>query len=142
MRHLIVLFLLLVPCSSFVFSAASHEQPTVSPGSSEWNELFDPPFTKPTEIPVSSPLRKSLFAQLRTLIEKKARQPVRFEGSLKKLICDGPEGSYPLNSRDGKKRRKLPASSSSSGLAFGSMPGYRMKNGEDLWQDVRQGLQG
>jgi hypothetical protein len=83
MQRLIVLFLLLVPCSSFVFSAASQEQPTVSPGSSEWNELFDPPFTKPTEIPGSSPLRKSLFAQLRPLIEKEARRPVRFEGSLR-----------------------------------------------------------
>ena len=25
---------------------------------------------------------------------------------------------------------------------FGSMSGYRMKNGEDLWRDIRQGLQG
>jgi hypothetical protein len=27
-------------------------------------------------------------------------------------------------------------------VAFGSMSDYRMKDGEDLWQDVRQGLQG
>ena len=83
MQRLIVLFLLLFPYSSLVFSAASHTQPTVNPGSSEWNELFDPPFTKPTEIPVSSPLRRSLWAQLRPLVEKKARRPVRFEGSLR-----------------------------------------------------------
>ena len=25
---------------------------------------------------------------------------------------------------------------------FGSMSGYRMKNGEDLWRAIRQGLQG
>jgi hypothetical protein len=35
----------------------------------------------------------------------RARQPKQ---AVKKLICDVPEVSYPLNSRDGKKRRMLP----------------------------------
>lgn len=55
---------------------------TVTPGTPGWSELYDPPYASPTEIPVSSTLRKSLFDQLRPMIEKNARQPVRFQGSL------------------------------------------------------------
>ena len=82
MQRLLIVVFLLVSCRSLVFPAASHGQSPVSPGSAAWGELFDPPFTKPTEIPTSSPLRKFLFEQLRPLMEKAARQPVRFEGRL------------------------------------------------------------
>src|SRR5262245_52785392 len=43
MQRLIILVLLLVSWRSFVFPADSHGQSTVSPGSAEWGELFDPP---------------------------------------------------------------------------------------------------
>ena len=53
------------------------------PGSETWREIFDPPFTKPTELPAKSPLRKALFEQLRPRIEKDAKHQVRFAGTLR-----------------------------------------------------------
>lgn len=59
------------------------EKERVRPESQEWRELFDPPFTKPTEIPVGSDLRKTLFDQLRPQVEREVKRPVRFEGSIR-----------------------------------------------------------
>lgn len=53
------------------------------PGSDLWAELYDPPYTVPTEIPVSNPLRKELFNLLRPKLEGRAGQPILFAGSLK-----------------------------------------------------------
>lgn len=55
----------------------------VVPGSTEWREIFEPPYTSPTEIPASAPLRRQLLDQLRPKIEHVARKSVRFEGSLR-----------------------------------------------------------
>lgn len=56
--------------------------PYPEPGSEEWKNLFDPPYTKPTELPKDSALRKKLFDLLRPKIEKEAKRAVLFEGSL------------------------------------------------------------
>jgi hypothetical protein len=69
-------------CAGLVGSAFAQE-PGISPGSREWRELFDPPFTEPREIPSSSPLRKELFELLRPHIARLAKRPVRFEGTLR-----------------------------------------------------------
>jgi len=55
---------------------------TILPGSREWNEIFEPPYKEPTEVPSSSLLRKTLFDQLRPNIVRQAGKPVRFMGSL------------------------------------------------------------
>ncbi len=52
-------------------------------GSDLWDQLYDPPYTEPTEIPANEPLRKELFNILRPRIEKLAGKPVLFQGSLK-----------------------------------------------------------
>lgn len=59
------------------------EESMLAPGSREWREMFDPPFTEPAEIPTDSPLRRTLFEQLRPHIQREAKIPVRFEGSLR-----------------------------------------------------------
>ena len=48
----------------------------------EWLALFDPPFTQPTEIPVGSGLRKTLFDQLCAKVQRK-NSGVRFMGELR-----------------------------------------------------------
>jgi hypothetical protein len=67
----------------FLLCSASAQQEVIRPDSREWRELFDPPFTVPQEIPATSPLRKQLFELLRSPIERLAKRPVRFEGSLR-----------------------------------------------------------
>ena len=65
-------------------SAALAEDFTVDPGSDLWKELFNPPYTKPTEIPRDNALRKQLFDLLRPGIERAAKkQGVKFQGELK-----------------------------------------------------------
>jgi hypothetical protein len=67
----------LLVCSAFA------QQSSLSPGSREWRELFDPPFSQPSEIPSNSPLRKELFELLRPPIARLAKRAVRFEGTLR-----------------------------------------------------------
>jgi hypothetical protein len=55
----------------------------IQPGTDLWREMFDPPFTKPAEIPKDMPLRKQLFDLLRPKVERVAKQKVQFEGSLR-----------------------------------------------------------
>lgn len=70
--------------AGFLFACAvCAEEPAIAPGSPEWREIFDPPFTQPTEIPAKSELRKTLFDLLRPRVEKAAKRPVQFEGSLR-----------------------------------------------------------
>lgn len=71
-------------CAAFLLPAVApaEEFDAVKPGSPEWNELFDPPFPKPAEVAVGSPLRQSLFDALRAKVEPAARQKVRFQGKL------------------------------------------------------------
>ena len=52
-------------------------------GSEFWDQLYDPPFQNPQEIPTSNPLRKELFNQLRPKLEAIAKQPLLFKGKLK-----------------------------------------------------------
>ena len=63
--------------------SAVAQQEVIRPDSREWRELFDPPFAKPQEIPLDSLLRRELFELLRPPIARLAKQPVRFEGSLR-----------------------------------------------------------
>ena len=53
------------------------------PDSEEWKLLYDPPFKKPGEVPKGSELRKELFDLARPKLEKLAKQPLLFSGSLK-----------------------------------------------------------
>ena len=53
------------------------------PGSDGWTHLYQPPFEKPTEVPVSNPGRKQMFDLLRPHGTKEAKVPIQFEGSLK-----------------------------------------------------------
>ncbi len=55
----------------------------LKPGSSQWNELFDPPYAEPKELPADLPLRKDLFDLLRPTVERAAGQKVLFEGKLR-----------------------------------------------------------
>jgi hypothetical protein len=68
---------------ALLLCAASAQQEAIRPDSEEWRQLFDPPFPEPREVPSSSPLRKELFELLRTPVARLAKQPVRFEGSLR-----------------------------------------------------------
>lgn len=72
--------LLILVCATLTGLA---EEVLVTPGSSEWREIFEPPFTQPTELPADMPLRRVLFDQLRPRLEKIAKRPVRFEGTLR-----------------------------------------------------------
>lgn len=62
---------------------ASAEDPMIQPGTDLWRNAFDPPFTKPEEIPRDMPLRKQLFDLLRPKVEREAKRKVQFEGSLR-----------------------------------------------------------
>ncbi|GEP43898.1 hypothetical protein [Brevifollis gellanilyticus] len=62
---------------------ASAEDPIIQPGTDLWRDAFDPPFTKPAEVPKDTPLRKQLFDLLRPKIEREAKRKVQFEGSLR-----------------------------------------------------------
>lgn len=53
--------------------------PMVPPNSSEWGDIYDPPYKVPTELPADSKLRRDLFDLLRT----KGTPKYRFSGSLK-----------------------------------------------------------
>ena len=77
--------LLRLSLASFLLaSAALAEDFTVDPGSDLWKELFNPAYTKPTEIPRDNALRKQLFDLLRPGIERAAKkQGVKFQGELK-----------------------------------------------------------
>ena len=48
----------------------------IKPGTPEWRAAFDPPCEKPPEVPMGTPLR-------RPGVERMAKRPVRFEGSLR-----------------------------------------------------------
>jgi len=88
-----LLFLLALGSPWIVFgqaqrlSPASTEQEPIFAGKAfwmsdhDWLTLFDPPFTRPTEIPIESGLRKALFDQIRTKVQKKGE--VRFMGELR-----------------------------------------------------------
>lgn len=67
-------FLLATTC----FHQAGAQSP-VTPDSSEWAEIYDPPYKTPTELPPDSALRSELFGILRG----KATPQTRFSGSLK-----------------------------------------------------------
>jgi hypothetical protein len=54
------------------------------PGSEQWKSLYEPAYSKPTELPREGPLRKQLFDLLRPKIQKEAGQAgIRFQGELK-----------------------------------------------------------
>jgi len=53
--------------------------PQITPSSVEWDEVYQPAYKKPTEIPVGSDLRKNLFKILR----KEVKADTKFVGSLK-----------------------------------------------------------
>jgi hypothetical protein len=55
----------------------------VKPGTEEWKQIYDPPFEKPSELGADSSLRKQLFDLLRPKVESIAKQPVKFQGSLR-----------------------------------------------------------
>ena len=63
--------------------AVRAQDPAIAPGSAQWREIFQPAYTKPTELPADSPLRKSLFELLRPPTELALKEKVRFEGSLR-----------------------------------------------------------
>ena len=65
------------------FGAVRAQEPPITPGSPQWRETFQPPYTKPTELPVDSPLRRSLFDLLRPVVARDVKGTVRFEGSLR-----------------------------------------------------------
>jgi hypothetical protein len=83
------LVLLLLTFGIAVFAQEQSRHQPIQPGSELWKKVFDPPYTKPTEIPFDSPLRKKLFDLLRPSVQKKAaaenltKSPLRFEGSLR-----------------------------------------------------------
>ncbi len=69
-------------CALALCSAFGQEHVVIR-DSRDWRQLFDPPFTEPQEIPSTSRLRKELFELLRRPVAQLAKQPVRFEGSLR-----------------------------------------------------------
>ena len=75
------IFILLVFGAFLCFGAEPHR--AIEPGSELWRAVFNPPYLTPTELPAHSALRKQLFDKLRPRIEKLAKTPVRFEGSLR-----------------------------------------------------------
>tara|TARA_R110002096_G_scaffold418458_1_gene622521 strand:+ start:512 stop:967 length:456 start_codon:yes stop_codon:yes gene_type:complete len=66
-----------------LFTLTNAQDLQATKGSEFWNQLYDPPFQNPKEIPASNPLRKELFNQLRPKLEKIAKQPLLFKGKLK-----------------------------------------------------------
>ena len=70
-------------CSLIFAYPLSAEKPLALPGSEMCRGIFDPPFTKPTELPAESPLPKTLFQHLRPLNEKMAWRQVQFADSLR-----------------------------------------------------------
>ncbi|MFC5050612.1 hypothetical protein ACFPK9_08305 [Rubritalea spongiae] len=54
-------------------------EPMIPTSSSQWAELYQPPYKQPTELPVGSKLRKELFNMLR----KETDPATKFKGSLK-----------------------------------------------------------
>lgn len=54
-------------------------EPFIPTSSPEWAELYQPPYKKPSELPVGSELRKELFNMLR----KETDPATKFKGSLK-----------------------------------------------------------
>lgn len=77
------LLLLLVLACCLATSHRALGGDLISPGSEEWKGIFDPPYEAPTEVPKDSPLRKTLFDLLRPAMEKKTKQKVLFEGTLR-----------------------------------------------------------
>jgi hypothetical protein len=61
------------------FFLQAQSQPMVPPTSSEWVDVYDPPYKVPTELPADSTLRGDLFDLLRV----KVTPQHRFTGSLK-----------------------------------------------------------
>lgn len=70
------LLTLLSTCTIVSFLSA---EPLVKPGDDMWEILYQPPYSKPTELLVSDPLRKQLFDQLRL----RTKEQVKFRGALK-----------------------------------------------------------
>ncbi|MGJ8674208.1 hypothetical protein [Rubritalea sp.] len=68
----------IIASSICLFSSISAE-PYITTSSDQWAELYQPPYTKPTELPVGSDLRKKLFSMLR----KETDSATKFKGSLK-----------------------------------------------------------
>lgn len=55
-----------------------------APGSEQWRALYNPPYSKPTEIPREQGLRKDLFDLLRPKMERLAKADgIKFQGELK-----------------------------------------------------------
>lgn len=72
----------IIAISFLLATACFHEaraQSLVTPDSSNWAEIYDPPYKTPTELPPDSALRRELFGILRG----KTTPETRFSGSLK-----------------------------------------------------------
>ena len=83
MRRSATKLALLVSTSLLSIGAVRAQDPSITPGSPRRCETFQPPYTKPTELPADSPLRKSLFDLLRPAVARDVKGTVRFEGSLR-----------------------------------------------------------
>ncbi len=70
---------LLVAGALCLRQARAEEIWIIPPDSSGWEEVYDPAYRRPTELPVGTALRKELFEKLRA----KASPKTLFEGSLK-----------------------------------------------------------
>jgi len=76
MKQLIITILLL----SSLLSASSVEDQLEK---DLWNEIYNPPYTVPTEITNGSQLRALLFDKLRMPIVKRAKSEVKFAGTVR-----------------------------------------------------------
>ena len=76
--------MLRILCFCLLASVAFAQEFSGAPGSDQWKSLYEPPYTKPTDIPRDQGLRKKLFDLLRPHIEREAKQDgIKFQGELK-----------------------------------------------------------
>ncbi len=68
---------------AFAFTALPAADLEIEPDSDYWKELYDPPYKKPTEVPIGTELRKELFNLVRPKLEAIAKQPIKFQGNMK-----------------------------------------------------------
>lgn len=78
-RALLSIFLLI----QFVMISVHAEEPISSIEKEMWDDLFDPSFKVPTELERGNDLRKKLFGELRPSISKKAKEQVKFSGTVR-----------------------------------------------------------
>ena len=112
----------------FCLALAAHaaEPSIVKPGSEDWQVVYEPAYQKPTELEVGSDLRKTLFELIRPRVTEIAKQPVKFQGSLRVFRNWAFFGGNALDSNE--KPLQLPEDGNSDTVALWlrTLDGWRL----------------